>query len=50
MDKNLFEKILKTPSISGKELYMQKLLIEELKNIDDEVITHDSYNTIHVLN
>lgn len=50
MNKELFEKILKTPSISGKELYMQKLLINELKDIDDEVITHHSYNTIHVIN
>lgn len=50
MDKKLFEKLLTTPSISGKELYMQKLLIEELKDIDDEVITHHSYNTVHVVN
>ena len=50
MNKELFEKILKTPSISGKELYIQKLLIEELKDIDDEVLTHHSYNTIHVIN
>ena len=46
----LFEKLLTTPSISGKELHMQKLLIEELKDVDDEVITHHSYNTIHVVN
>lgn len=50
MDKKFFEKLLTTPSVSGKELYMQKLLIEELKDIDDEVITHHSYNTIHVVN
>lgn len=50
MNKKLFEKLLKTPSISGKELYIQKMLIEELKDIDDEVITHHSYNTIHVIN
>ena len=50
MDIKLFEKILKTPSISGKELYIQKLLIEELKDVDDEIITHHSYNTVHVLN
>ena len=50
MDKHFFEKILKTPSVSGKELFMQKLLINELKEIDDEVITHHSYNTVHVVN
>lgn len=50
MDKEFFEKLLTTPSISGKELYMQKLLIDELKEIDDEVITHHSYNVVHVVN
>lgn len=50
MNKELLFKMLKTPSVSGYELNFQKMLIEELKEVDDEVITHHSYNTIHVVN
>lgn len=50
MNLELLEKILKTPSVSGYELYLQKLLIKELKNIDDEVVTHHSYNVTHIVN
>ena len=50
MNKKLLEKLLKTPSVSGYELCIQKMLINELKDIDDEIITHHSYNVTHVVN
>lgn len=50
MDNKLLFKLLQTPSVSGNELAIQKMLINELKTIDDEMITHHSYNTIHVVN
>lgn len=46
----LLEKMLKTPSVSGSELHFQKMLIEEMKDVDDFVITHHSYNVIHGIN
>lgn len=50
MDLNLLYKMLDTPSVSGFELDFQKMLIDELKDIDDKVITHPSYNVIHIIN
>ena len=50
MKKELLFKMLTTPSISGYELGFQKMLIEEMKDIDDFVITHHSYNVIHGIN
>lgn len=50
MNLNLLEKLLKTPSVTGYELGIQKMLIDEMKDIDDEVITHHSYNVIHIVN
>lgn len=46
----LLKKMLTTPSVSGSELHFQKMLIEEMKEIDDFVITHQSYNVIHGIN
>ena len=50
MNKKLLFKLLQTPSISGNELAIQKMLIEELKDVDDNIITHHSYNTMHIVN
>lgn len=50
MNINLLEKLLKTPSVSGYELNIQKMLINELKDIDDKIITHHSYNVTHIVN
>lgn len=46
----LLKKMLTTPSVSGSELHFQKMLIEEMKEVDDFVITHHSYNVIHGIN
>lgn len=50
MNKELLFKMLTTPSISGYELGFQKMLINELKDVDDLVLTHHSYNVIHAIN
>ena len=50
MDLKLLEKLLTTPSVTGFELAMQKMLIEELKDVDDAVFTHHSYNVVHAVN
>lgn len=50
MNRELLFKMLQTPSISGYELAFQKMLIEELKEVDDEVYTHHSYNVVHAVN
>lgn len=50
MNLDLLFKMLETPSVSGHELGIQKMLINELKDVDDEVITHPSYNVVHVVN
>ncbi len=46
----LLEKLLKTHSPSGHEIKIQKLLIEELKDVAEDVITSQNGNVIHVLN
>ncbi len=50
MKKELLFKMITTPSVSGFELGFQKMLINELKDVDDKVITHHSYNVVHVVN
>lgn len=50
MKKELLLKMITTPSVSGFELGFQKMLINELKDIDDKVITHHSYNVVHAIN
>lgn len=50
MNKELLFKMLTTPSVSGYELGFQKMLINELKDIDDAVFTHHSYNVVHGVN
>lgn len=49
-NKELLEMLLSTPSPSGYELNMQKKLIEYMKDVDEEVITSENYNVVHVLN
>ena len=48
--RELLYKMLKTPSPSGSELKIQKLVIEEMKDVSDKVITHHNYNVINVIN
>lgn len=43
-------KLLKTPSPSGWELEIQKLIIEEMKDVADKVYTHQNYNVCHAIN
>ncbi|MBO4667383.1 MAG: M20/M25/M40 family metallo-hydrolase [Bacilli bacterium] len=43
-------KLLKTPSPSGYELEIQKLVIDEMKGYADKVYTHQNYNVIHAIN
>ena len=50
MDKQLLIKMLNTPSPSGFELGIQKMLIEELKEVDEAVYTHHSYTCVHAIN
>lgn len=50
MKKELLFKMLTTPSVSGYELGFQKMLINELKDVDDLVLTHHSYNVVHAVN
>ena len=49
MNLDLLYKMLETPSVSGFELNFQKMLMHELKEVDDVVFTHPSYNTIHAI-
>ena len=48
--RELLYKMLETPSPSGSELRLQKLIINEMKQISDKVITHHNYNVINVIN
>lgn len=48
--KDLLFKLLETPSPSGSELKIQKMVIEEMKDVADKVITHHNYNVINVIN
>ncbi len=50
MNKDILFKMLSYPSVSGYEINFQKMLINELKEVDDSVITHISGNVIHVIN
>ena len=50
MKKELLFKMITTPSVSGYELGFQKMLINELKDVDDLVLTHHSYNVVHAIN
>ena len=48
--RELLYKMLKTPSPSGSELAIQKMIINEMKNVSDTVITHHNFNVINVIN
>lgn len=50
LDKTLLEKLLSTHSPSGYEINIQKLLIKELQQVADGVITNQNLNVIHYLN
>ncbi|MBQ8292992.1 MAG: M42 family peptidase [Bacilli bacterium] len=50
MKKELLFKMLTTPSVSGYELAFQKMLINEMKDVDDLVLKHHSLNVVHVVN
>ena len=43
-------KLLETPSPSGYEFEIQKLVMEEMKPYSDKVYTHQNYNVIHAIN
>lgn len=49
-DKSLLEKLLSTHSPSGYELKIQKMLINELKEVADGLITNQNLNVVHYLN
>ncbi len=50
MNKTFLFKLLQTPSPSGSELAIQKVVKEEMSPFVDEFITHHSYNLISVVN
>ena len=50
LDLKLLYKMLETPSVSGYELEFQKMLINELKDIDDNTYKHHSLTVTHVIN
>ena len=43
-------KMLQTPSPSGYELEIQKLIIDEMKPFVDKVYTHQNYNVVNAIN
>ena len=49
-NQDFLEKLLKTPSPSGYELEIQKLVIDEMKDYADKVYTHQNYNVVHGIN
>ena len=49
-NQDFLEKLLKTPSPSGYELEIQKLVMEEMKGFADKVYTHENYNVVHGIN
>lgn len=48
--RELLYKMLQTPSPSGSELNVQKLIIKEMEGIADKVIKHHNFNVINVIN
>ena len=48
--RELLYKMLETPSPSGSELNIQKMIINEMKEVSDKVITHHNFNVINVIN
>lgn len=50
LDKTLLEKLLSTHSPSGYELNIQKLLIKELSDVSEGIITNQNYNLINYIN
>lgn len=48
--RELLYKMLETPSPSGNELKIQKLIIKSMEDVSDKVITHHNYNVINVIN
>lgn len=50
MNKEFLFKLLKTPSPSGYELNIQKLVKEEMTPYADGFLTHHSYNLVTVMN
>lgn len=48
--RELLYKMLETPSPSGQELNLQKMIIKEMKDVSDTIITHHNYNLINVIN
>ena len=49
-NQDFLEKLLKTPSPSGYELEIQKLVMNEMKGYADKVYTHQNYNVVHGIN
>lgn len=48
--RELLYQLLETPSPSGEELQIQKVIMKEMEQIADTVITHHNYNVIHAIN
>lgn len=50
MNMELLHKLLKTPSPSGHELAIQRLIIDEMKDVSDEVYKQTNMNLINAIN